>query len=109
MSTYVRGEKRYPACGGGYLRLFPFGYTRRAFDQLNAAGHGAIVYLHPYEIETRPQVDTLPGLTFKERLHFHFFNFHQKVNRGTTEWKLRALFERYRFGTIAELVAALPA
>ncbi len=104
MSTVEALHRRWPACGGGYLRLFPFGYTRYAFRRLNTEGRAAIVYLHPYEIEPHPTIEPLPGLTWKQRLHFRFFNFNQLVGRRHTERKLRNLFETYRFGTIAELI-----
>ncbi len=38
-----------PVCGGGYLRLFPGWVHAQAIRRLNAAGHPAVLYLHPYE------------------------------------------------------------
>ena len=42
-----------PACGGGYLRHFPYWYTRWAMRQVGRT-RPAIVYMHPYEIEADP-------------------------------------------------------
>jgi polysaccharide deacetylase family protein (PEP-CTERM system associated) len=109
MSTIRRGGRRLPVCGGGYLRLFPLGWTDRAVRQLNAEGLGAVVYLHPYEVETRPMIQPLQGLSFKRKAHFHLLNFQQVRRRGTTLPKLRHLMTRYRFGTVEQAVKELEA
>ncbi len=44
--------KRLPALGGGYLRLFPMLYHRVALWQAAVARRPAIVYVHPYELDT---------------------------------------------------------
>jgi polysaccharide deacetylase family protein (PEP-CTERM system associated) len=41
----------FPVAGGGYLRLFPYVYTRWAIKKLNKQGQRAIVYFHPWEID----------------------------------------------------------
>ena len=41
----------FPVAGGGYLRLFPYAYTRWAIRRLNKQGHRAIAYFHPWEID----------------------------------------------------------
>lgn len=104
MSVAMSMGRRWPACGGGYLRVFPFAYTKWAIRKLNAEGIGAVVYLHPYEVEPSPVIEPLPGLSFKERCQFRFFNFHQCVGRRKTIPKLRYLLTHYRFGTIADAV-----
>lgn len=40
-----------PAAGGGYLRLFPYRWTRAALRVLNRAGHPANIYAHPWEFD----------------------------------------------------------
>lgn len=40
-----------PVAGGGYLRLFPYAYTRWAIKKLNQQGRRAIIYFHPWEID----------------------------------------------------------
>jgi hypothetical protein len=89
------------------LRLFPLGFTQYAMSRLQREGRAAIVYLHPYELEPRPRIRRLRGLSWKQNLHFRFFNFHQCVGRKTVESKVRWLLENHRFGTVEELVAAL--
>lgn len=41
-----------PAAGGGYLRLFPFSYTRWVFKTFEQRyGESVVVYFHPWEID----------------------------------------------------------
>jgi len=107
MSVGERFGRRWPACGGGYLRLFPLVYNEWAIKQLNREDIGAVVYLHPYEVEPQPVIHPLTGLTFKERCKFAFFNFHQKRRRAATIPKLRRLLSRYRFGTVRDAIEAI--
>lgn len=105
LSTVVKWGRRWPVCGGGYLRLFPLWVTERAIASLNAEGFGAVIYLHPYEVETAPDIKPLTGLSFKKRCHFAFFNFQQQVRRSQTIPKLRHLLAKHAFGTIEQLIA----
>lgn len=43
--------RRCPAAGGGYFRLFPYGYHRMAMRRINRLGSPAMTYFHPYEID----------------------------------------------------------
>lgn len=43
--------RRLPAAGGGYFRLFPYAWNRRAMRRLNRLGSPAMTYFHPYEID----------------------------------------------------------
>ena len=105
MSTVNWMGRRWPVCGGGYLRHFPLSVTDSAFRRLHAEGLPAVVYMHPYEVITDPVIEPLPGLSPMQRLKFAFFNHHQLRNRGQTERKLRHLFGNYRWCTIEDLVA----
>jgi polysaccharide deacetylase family protein (PEP-CTERM system associated) len=105
MSTVVRFGRRWPVCGGGYLRHFPLRLTDWAIRRLNAEGIPAVMYLHPYETELSPQIQPLEGLSFKQRCHFRFFNFQQVVGRKNTIPKLRHLLTHYHFGTLKQVVA----
>lgn len=107
MSTLVRFGRRWPVCGGGYLRHFPLWITDRAIESLNREGISAVVYLHPYELEVSPEIKPLPGMSFRERCKFAFFNYHQVRCRQSVLPKLRTLLGKYRFGTIEEAVTAL--
>lgn len=53
MSTTRIFGKNLPACGGGYLRHFPYFYTRWAMDRI-LQKRPAVVYLHLYDMDTSP-------------------------------------------------------
>lgn len=107
MSVVIKWGRRWPVCGGGYLRLMPLSVTDRAIASLNAEGIAAVVYLHPYETELSPRIRPLSGLSSRQWAHFTFFNFHQQVGRSRTVRKLRHLLAKYRFGTIADRIAEI--
>ena len=109
MSTVVKFGRRWPVCGGGYLRLSPLWVTDRAIQSLNREGIGAVIYLHPYETETAPRIEPLTGLSIAKQCHFHFFNFQQVRLRRHTLGKLRHLLTKYPFGTIEQAIAAVSA
>jgi len=84
--------QNFPAAGGGYLRLFPYWYTRRAIRAVNRVGHPAVVYLHPWEIDPH-QPRTKLSLVSR---------FRHYTNLSTTEYKLEHLLADFRFGTVEE-------
>ncbi len=51
MPTIRRLGRHIPVGGGGYFRLFPYAWTRRALASLNAAGKPFAAYLHPWEFD----------------------------------------------------------
>lgn len=107
LSTVEWAARRWPVCGGGYLRLMPLSWTERAIARLQSEGRNAVIYLHPYETEAAPEIQPLEGLSLKKSLHFRFFNFQQLVNRSKTIPKLRHLLSRHHFGTMRELISQL--
>lgn len=109
MSTITWMGRRWPVCGGGYLRHFPLRWTDSAFRRLHAEGLPAVVYMHPYEVITDPVIEPLPGMSLRQRLKFAFFNRHQLRRREHTTSKLRHLFSRYRFSSIEQVVSGLTA
>jgi polysaccharide deacetylase family protein (PEP-CTERM system associated) len=49
------------AGGGGFMRMLPYGFTRWAITRMNAEGHPAILYFHPWEIDPgQPRVTDAP-------------------------------------------------
>jgi polysaccharide deacetylase family protein (PEP-CTERM system associated) len=49
------------AGGGGFFRLLPYGFSRWAIRQVNAAQRPAIIYFHPWEIDPdQPRVANAP-------------------------------------------------
>jgi len=92
MTTIRFAGHNFPAAGGGYLRLFPSWYTRRAIRAANRAGHPAVVYVHPWEIDPHQPRTNLSLLR----------RFRHYTNLGTTEYKLERLLSEFRFGTVMD-------
>jgi polysaccharide deacetylase family protein (PEP-CTERM system associated) len=83
---------RLPVGGGGYFRLLPYEYTKRAIARCNAAGRPAVFYLHPWELDPeQPRVKLPRSKSFR---HYH--------NLDKTEKRLDALLGDFRFGTLRE-------
>jgi len=98
----VMGQ-RMPVCGGGYLRLFPKWITQKAFNKITEK-RPAIVYIHPYELDT----ERYPDYYF-EQLNKSGFLKRNKMksmwwNRKTVYSKLSSLLEIYEFGTMNKVI-----
>lgn len=86
----------WPFGGGGYFRLFPYGLTCRALRHLNRReGQPAIVYLHPWELDTEQ-----PRLAASATARFR-----QYTNIRRTGARLRQLIHDFRFAPIREALA----
>ena len=85
--------RRWPAAGGGYLRLLPFGLVDGALSTSAAEGEPGIVYLHPWELDPGQPRRALGGL--RTWRHYH------GIER--VEDRLRRLLLRHRFGPIGEI------
>ncbi|HLP41774.1 MAG TPA: XrtA system polysaccharide deacetylase, partial [Fibrobacteria bacterium] len=92
MSTIRWGKKTLPIAGGGYFRLYPRRVTEGYIEEINRKGIPAMVYLHPWEIDSAQKRHSL-GL---------WKGFQHYVNLEQTEWKLNRLLQRFEFGSIAE-------
>jgi polysaccharide deacetylase family protein (PEP-CTERM system associated) len=71
----------FPVAGGGYFRLLPLGVTSWAIRRMNAEGHPAILYLHPWELDSEQPRFSIP----------HLQRFRHYLNLSETESKLRHL------------------
>lgn len=58
--------RNLPIAGGGYLRHCPYWYSRYVIRKLNADGHAAVIYIHPWEID--PDPPRVEGLSAMQRL-----------------------------------------
>jgi polysaccharide deacetylase family protein (PEP-CTERM system associated) len=92
MSTLGLGNKLVPISGGGYLRLYPYRVTDRYIEQKNQRGLPAMVYFHPWELDTEQKRLNVGGMK----------GFQHYVNLDSTEWKLSRLMERFFFTSIKE-------
>ena len=89
--------RRFPAAGGGYLRLLPLRWTAGAIRACNRSGHPAMVYVHPWELDPdQPRLEA-KGL---DRLRHY-------TNLARTRGRLTKLLERYRFGTAIDRLRPL--
>ncbi len=94
MSVMRVAGARLPFSGGGYLRVLPPWVIRRGFDQLNARGVPAVVYLHPRDFA--PDCPRVPMPAVRR--------FKCYVGLAGTKDKLRMLLARYKFDTCAAVL-----
>jgi polysaccharide deacetylase family protein (PEP-CTERM system associated) len=89
-------KRNWPAGGGGYFRLFPYGVSRWLLGRVNRFDREATVfYFHPWEIDAgQPRV---PGIDLKTR-------FRHYLNLERMEGRLRRLLGDFRWGRIDEVV-----
>lgn len=94
-STVQIAGATLPVAGGGYFRLFPYGWTRRAISRLNELEQRpAIVYLHPWELDPDQPRMPVTGLT----------RFRHYVNLGRTARRLEHLLADFSFGPISAVL-----
>jgi polysaccharide deacetylase family protein (PEP-CTERM system associated) len=87
-----------PIGGGGYLRLLPVKIVAKAIRNFGEAGHPAMIYLHPWELD--PGQPILP-MTMLSR-------FRHRVNLVRTSEKLHWLMDRFDFQEARQCVRSLP-
>ncbi len=103
MSTVSIAGYVLPACGGGYLRHFPFAITRWAMRRIQRQ-RPAVVYLHPYDIDPScnpPDTSRLNSTQARSARRFHRF---QIRNRHTVERKIARLLEEFHFAPLGEVI-----
>lgn len=95
ISTWRMGNVNLPFGGGGYLRILPVAYTRRAFRRVNGGEHQpAIVYFHPWEIDPeQPRLDVSLGSRLR-----HYTNLSRMRKR------VSILLQNYEFVPLRELL-----
>lgn len=77
-TTKVLG-KNFPCGGGGYFRLLPYLWSKRAINKVNMVdGEAAIFYFHPWEID--PQQPRQSNTTLKTRVR-HYTNLAKMEQR----------------------------
>ena len=103
MSVITVLGKSLPACGGGYIRHLPYWYTRWAMRHVGRR-RPAVVYMHPYEIDTTP-----PPARYREALtaapsetkRFHALQMRRRESVGG---KLVRLLDTFQFVPIAKVI-----
>lgn len=89
------GGKTFPLGGGASLRLLPLAVTKWGIKRINREGMGAIVYLHPWEMDTGIPFPPMP--TKVRLLH--------SWGRGGMKKKLHKLIESISFQPLADLAS----
>jgi polysaccharide deacetylase family protein (PEP-CTERM system associated) len=90
----------WPAGGGGYFRLLPYGVSRWSLRRVNERdGKPATFYFHPWEID--PEQPRVSGVELKSRLRHY-------VNLCRTMARLRQLLRDFHWGRIDEIYLAAP-
>ena len=94
VSTVRLAGRNWPIAGGGYFRLYPFAVTRWGIRRINAEGHPAIIYLHPWEFDPgQPHIRAARGLS----------RFRHYINLKYTEGRFRRLLKAFDFGPLEEV------
>ncbi len=91
--------RKWPVAGGFYNRFQPYALIKRGIQQVNAEGHPAILYIHPWELDTGQRYSQV---TTRERLT-HYYGRH-----GLTR-KLAQLFNDFNFGPLKALLPEIQA
>lgn len=55
VSTLKLCGKYFPVSGGGYLRIFPWALTRQLLKQYFASDDFYVLYVHPFELSSKPK------------------------------------------------------
>ena len=89
-------DRNWPAGGGGYFRLMPYGMSRWLLRRVNRIDRQpAVFYFHPWEID--PAQPRVRGITLKTR-------FRHYVNLRHTERRLKRLLTDFRWGRVDEVI-----
>lgn len=83
--------------GGGWFRLFPYGFSRWALNRINKhEGESGLFYFHPWEID--PQQPRPDGLTAKTR-------FRHYLNLSRMEPRLERLLRDFHWSRMDQVFA----
>jgi polysaccharide deacetylase family protein (PEP-CTERM system associated) len=84
--------------GGGHFRIYPYPLVRALYRRIEAKGERVVFYLHPWEVD--PGQPRMAGGRLSRFRHYH--------NLARVEDRLERLFDDFRFGSVREVLAALP-
>lgn len=96
VTTMRMFRHNWPAGGGGYFRLMPYGMSRWLLNRVNKIDRQpAVFYFHPWEID--PAQPRIRDISLKTR-------FRHYVNLGRTERRLKRLLADFRWGRVDEVI-----
>ena len=85
-----------PISGGGYMRLFPYGWIRQGLSKINYVEKQPFVfYLHPWEFD--PEQPRMANISVLSR-------FRHYINLSGTAGKLRRLLSDFTFSSMREVI-----
>ncbi|MDX1415452.1 MAG: DUF3473 domain-containing protein [Candidatus Promineifilaceae bacterium] len=93
-TTMLFAGRKWPVAGGFYNRALPYSIIRRGLKQVNEEGQPAIVYIHPWELDTEQNYNRV---TLRERITHYY-------GRAGLANKLLRLFADFKFVTIKDLL-----
>lgn len=97
MTTWKLGGRSLPVSGGAYFRILPYPIVKSGLRAANQAGHPAVFYLHPWELDPDH-----PRIPLARRISVtHYFNL------GSTESRLRRLLQDFRFAPMGVVLKGL--
>jgi len=85
--------RRWPAAGGGYMRLLPLGLVEGALRAAAGEGEAGVVYMHPWELDPAQPRHALGWLRAKR----HYLGLERM------EARLRRLLAGFPFGPVGEI------
>ncbi|MDP2361515.1 MAG: DUF3473 domain-containing protein [bacterium] len=104
LSVVQLGPLRLPALGGGYFRHLPYAYSRWALARLEREQRPAVIYLHPYELDSQFSFWCMPIDLSRAEEHAIRRVFRSQLrNREQTEGKLGKLLAEARCSTIHQV------
>ena len=103
LSTVRMMGRRWPACGGGYIRHFPAWVSRWAFSRVQRE-RPAILYTHPYEIELDAGEADTSGLDPKAAARVRKLHWLQMRNRASVEAKIVGLISQFEFSPLGRVI-----
>jgi polysaccharide deacetylase family protein (PEP-CTERM system associated) len=95
-TTLLFAGRKWPIAGGFYNRALPYAVIRRGIQQVNGEGQPAIIYVHPWELDSGQRYDQV---TLRERITHYY-------GRGGLEKKTRRLLSEFRFGSLQDVMMA---
>ena len=100
-STISVYGKNMPISGGGYIRLLPWIISQRLIKTYISQGKLFVLYIHPFELSSKPNPCFPQNVTWGNRLRF-------RTGRSTVSGKLSKLIELlkksgYKFMTFSSL------
>ena len=101
VSTHKILNRSIPISGGGYLRIFPWLFTRKMIESYLKNNNLFVFYIHPFELSLKGNPDFPQGTSFSTRMRFG-------LGRKTVKEKLNSLIKMlldadFRFITFSEL------